>query len=215
GLLFTHAISRELQLLSAAVAFDRTLPDLVGFYRALALRPTSCRSDFVDIEFGVMRLNIRVDSLLTGAERAVGVAVIIDVFRAFTTAAVALANGATKIIMVRDIEEAFGLRAAGVGELCMGEVGGRAPPGFDLGNSPFEASEADLEGRTIIQRPRAGTQAIVPAKRVTRLYAGSLLTARATARAILRQAPADVTLVAMGLDGARRSDEDELCAIHL
>jgi hypothetical protein len=53
------------------------------------------------------RLNIRVDSLLVGAERAVGTAVIIDVFRAFTTAAVALANGAAKIIMVRDVEEAY------------------------------------------------------------------------------------------------------------
>ncbi|MCK1274663.1 2-phosphosulfolactate phosphatase [Bradyrhizobium sp. 61] len=160
-------------------------------------------------------MNIQIDSLIAGADRAVGVAVIIDVFRAFTTAAVALANGATKIVMVRDVEEALRLRAAGVGELCMGEVGGRAPPGFDLGNSPFEVSEADLEGRTIIQRTSAGTQGIVAAKRATRLYAGSLLTAGATTRAILRQAPPDVTLVAMGLDGARRSDEDELCAIHL
>jgi 2-phosphosulfolactate phosphatase len=161
------------------------------------------------------RLNIRVDSLLVGAERAVGTVVIIDVFRAFTTAAVALANGAAKIIMVRDVEEALALRSAGVGHLCMGEVGGRAPPDFDFGNSPFEASQADLEGRIIIQRTSAGTQGIVAAKQATRLYAGSLLTATATARAILRQSPAEVTLVAMGLDGARRSDEDELCAIHL
>jgi 2-phosphosulfolactate phosphatase len=163
----------------------------------------------------VTRLNIRIDSLIAGAERAVGITVIIDVFRAFTTAAVAFAKGATKIIMVRDVEEALRLRAAGVGELCMGEVGGVAPPGFDLGNSPFEVSKADLEGRTIIQRTSAGTQGIVAARQATRLYAGSLLTASATARAILRQAPADVSLVAMGLDGVKRSDEDELCAIHL
>ncbi len=160
-------------------------------------------------------LNIRVDSLIEGAERAVGTVVIIDVFRAFTTAAVAFANGAAKIIMVRDVEEALALRAAGVGHLCMGEVGGRAPPGFDFGNSPFELSQADLEGRTVLQRTSAGTQGIVAAKRATRLYAGSLVTATATARAVLRQSPEEVTLVAMGLDGTRRSDEDELCAIHL
>jgi len=163
----------------------------------------------------VERLNIRVDSLLAGAERATGVVAIIDVFRAFTTAAVALANGATKIVIVRDVEDALALRAAGVGQLCMGEVGGRAPPGFDLGNSPFEASQADLEGRIIIQRTSAGTQGIVAAKHAARLYAGSLVTATATARAILRQSPTEITLVAVGLDGARRSDEDELCAIHL
>jgi 2-phosphosulfolactate phosphatase len=162
-----------------------------------------------------MCLNIRVDSLLAGAERAVGAVVIIDVFRAFTTAAVALARGATEIIIVRDVEEALALRAAGVGDLCMGEVGGRAPPGFDFGNSPFEVSRADLEGRTIIQRTSAGTQGIVAARQATQLYAGSLVTATATARAISREAPAEVTLVAMGLEGARRTDEDELCAIHL
>src|SRR5882757_6109594 len=103
-------------------------------------------------------VNIRIDSLIAGAERAVGAAVIIDVFRAFTTAAVAFAKGATKIIMVRDVEEALALRAAGVGHLCMGEVGGRAPPGFDFGNSPFEVSQANLEGRTVLQRTSAGTQ---------------------------------------------------------
>jgi 2-phosphosulfolactate phosphatase len=79
-------------------------------------------------------------------------AVIIDVFRAFTTAAGALANGATKVIIVRDVEEALRLRAAGVRQLCMGQVGRRAPSGFDLGNSSFEASQADLDGRAIIQR---------------------------------------------------------------
>jgi 2-phosphosulfolactate phosphatase len=160
-------------------------------------------------------MDIRIESLLAGAERATGTAVIIDVFRAFTTAAVAFANGASKIIMVGDVEEALALRAAGIGDLCMGEVGGRAPPGFDFGNSPFEVSKASLEGRTVLQRTSAGTQGIVAAKNATRLYAGSLVTATATARAVLRQSPAVVTLVAMGLEGTRRTDEDELCAIHL
>ncbi|MBY0320330.1 MAG: 2-phosphosulfolactate phosphatase [Reyranella sp.] len=160
-------------------------------------------------------MDIRIESLLAGAERAVGAVVIIDVFRAFTAAAVALAKGAEKIIVVSDVDEALALRAAGVGHLCMGEVKAMRPPGFDLGNSPFEASQADLEGRTIIQRTSAGTQGIVAARQATRLYAGSLVTATATARALIRHSPAEVTLVAMGLEGSRRSDEDELCAIHL
>ena len=37
-------------------------------------------------------MQIRIDSLLAGAERATGAVVIIDVFRAFSTAAVALAR---------------------------------------------------------------------------------------------------------------------------
>ena len=69
-------------------------------------------------------MNIGISSLIAGAERAVGTVVIIDVFRAFSTAAVALANGATEIIIVSEVEEALELRAAGTGQLCMGEVRG-------------------------------------------------------------------------------------------
>jgi len=160
-------------------------------------------------------MDIRIDSLLPGADRAIGAVVIIDVFRAFTTAAVALARGAAKIIVVGGVEEALALRSAGLGQICMGEVGGRMPPGFDLGNSPFDASQADLTGKTIIQRTSAGTQGIVAARQATQLYAGSLVTATSTARAICRHSPRQVTLVAMGLDGRSRTDEDELCAVHL
>jgi 2-phosphosulfolactate phosphatase len=160
-------------------------------------------------------MNVRIDSLLVGAERAKGAVVIIDVFRAFTTAAVALARGAEKIIVVGEVAEALALRNAGVGQICMGEVGGHMPDGFDLGNSPFDASQALLDGLTIIQRTSAGTQGIVAAKQATRLYAGSLVTAKATTRALAKHAPAEVTLIAMGMNGAERTDEDELCAIHL
>jgi 2-phosphosulfolactate phosphatase len=161
------------------------------------------------------RMEICIDSLLAGAARARGVVAIIDVFRAFTTAAVVLARGAAKIVIVSNVEEALSLRSAGVGHFCMGEVGGRAPPGFDLGNSPFEALQANIEGMTIIQRTSAGTQGLVAAKHATQLYAGSLVTAKATANAMLRHSPRQVALVAMGKDGASRADEDELCAIHL
>jgi len=160
-------------------------------------------------------MEISIDSLLSGAKSARGAVVIIDVFRAFTTAAVALARGAAKIIVVGSVEEALALRAAGIGQLCMGEVGGRAPQGFDFGNSPFEASQAQVNGLTIIQRTSAGTQGIVSATAAAQLYAGSLVTARATARALLRHSPHQITLVAMGNDGVTRADEDELCAIHL
>lgn len=160
-------------------------------------------------------MEVSIDSLLSGAQRATGSVVIIDVFRAFTTAAVALARGASKIIVVSDVEEALALRSAGVGELCIGEVRGRAPPGFDFGNSPFEASQAHVDGLTIIQRTSAGTQGIVSARHATQLHAGALVTAKATVRAIRKYSPQQATLVAMGNDGVTRADEDELCAIHL
>jgi 2-phosphosulfolactate phosphatase len=160
-------------------------------------------------------MEIIVDSLLTGAGRATGNVAIIDVFRAFTTAAVALANGAAQIIMVSTVEDALALRDRGAGHLCMGEVGGHAPPGFDFGNSPFAILDVDLTGKTIIQRTSAGTQGVVAATGAKRLYAASLVTAAATARALGCGAPERISLIAMGKGGLHRTDEDELCALHL
>lgn len=160
-------------------------------------------------------MEIVVDSLLVGAERATGAVAIIDVFRAFTTVAVALANGASQITMVGTVDEALALRDCGAGHLCMGEVRGRAPEGFEYGNSPYEIREVDFIGKNIIQRTSAGTQGIVGATRAELLYAASLVTANATARALGGGMPDRITLVAMGKNAVERTDEDELCALHL
>ena len=160
-------------------------------------------------------MEIWIGSLLEGAAQATGAVAIIDVFRAFTTAAVALANGATHITMVAAVDEALALRDSGFGQVCMGEVRGRMPAGFDFGNSPFEVSQADFHGKAIIQRTSAGTQGIVAARQAERLYAASLVIASATVRALRTAAPARISLVAMGNEAISRADEDELCALHL
>jgi 2-phosphosulfolactate phosphatase len=160
-------------------------------------------------------MEIRIGSLLEGAEQATGAVAIIDVFRAFTTAAVAFANGASSIVMVGSVEEALSLRDNGLVQICMGEVGGQAPAGFDFGNSPFELLDVDFHGKAIAQRSSAGTQGIVAARGADILYAASLVTATATAQALLSHGADRISLVAMGSNGLRRTDEDELCALHL
>ena len=42
-----------------------------------------------------------------------------------------------------------------------------------------------------------------------------MVTAEATVRALLSASPDQISLVAMGDNGIKRTDEDELCAIHL
>src|SRR5262245_39135093 len=96
-------------------------------------------------------MHIRLSSLLEGAQRAPGVVALIDVFRAFTTGAVALANGAERIIMVSRVAEALALRDAGVGHICIGETRGRKPAAFGHGNSPHEIAGVDFGGKTLIQ----------------------------------------------------------------
>ena len=160
-------------------------------------------------------MEVRITSLVEGAREAEGLVVIIDVFRCFTTEAIAFRNGAEKIVLVAEVGEALELRRQGVGDLLMGEVDGKRPDGFDFGNSPFELMEHNLSGKTIIQSTRAGTVGITAAGNADLLFGGSLAVASATVSAIERMTPKIVTLVAMGLEGKTRSDEDEQCALYL
>ncbi len=160
-------------------------------------------------------MEIQITSLLQGAREAQGSTIIIDVFRAFTTAAVAFDRGAKQIILVAETEEARQLQRQGLGDFCMGEVDGIKPDGFDFGNSPYQLSQANLRGKTLIQSTRAGTVGVSAVTATESLYLGSFVTASATVQAILDEAPSLVTIVAMGVAGKYRSDEDEQCALYL
>ncbi|MGA8018588.1 MAG: 2-phosphosulfolactate phosphatase [Desulfobacterales bacterium] len=160
-------------------------------------------------------MEIRLLSLLEGARQAAGTVVIIDVYRAFTTAAVALQRGAARILLVDTPEAAFKLRREGRGDLCLGEASGIKVPGFDFGNSPLELSQAGVHGQTLIQSTSAGTKGVVAAGRVEALFAAALVNAEATVHAVLARRPSLVSLVAMGTNGTVRSDEDEQCALYM
>jgi 2-phosphosulfolactate phosphatase len=159
-------------------------------------------------------------SLLTGAGRAEGVAVVIDVLRAFTSAAMMAYLGAEEIVLLAEPEAVLRLKQE-QGYLAVGEVGGRRPAGFDLGNSPAQILAAGPElfsGRRVAQRTTAGTSgAVAAARRADRVILGSYVTAAAIARYIRRLSPQPrvVTLVAMGDDGLVATPEDEACADYI
>lgn len=154
-------------------------------------------------------------SLMQGARQATGTVVVIDVYRAFTTAAVALNFGATRIILVDSPQKALDLRRNGRCDLCCGEIGGIKVPEFDFGNSPYELSQADVRGKSLVQSTSAGTRGVLAVRPNAPIYVAALINAAATARAIQQNAPAETSLVAMGNGGNERSEEDELCALYL
>lgn len=160
-------------------------------------------------------MRIIIDSLTQGAQRARGTAVIIDVFRAFTTEAVAFQRGAAKIILVQTPDDALQLRKNGIADICVGEVQGIRPEGFDYNNSPFEMSRAPLEGKVIAHSTMAGTVGVNMAANADEIFVGSLAIARATVEAIVQRNPRLVTIVAMGDGGKVRTDEDEQCALYM
>ncbi len=112
-----------------------------------------------------------------------GVVVVVDVLRAFTTAAYALASGASAIWLVGGVDEALGLGRE-LNALVMGEEHGCRPAGFDLSNSPVAVAQADVAGRELVQRTSAGTQGVIAATGAARLFAASLVCASATAAAV-------------------------------
>src|SRR5262245_35721190 len=150
---------------------------------------------------------------LETCETAPDTVVVIDVIRAFTTAAFAFAAGASDIITVGTVEEALSLSDHFPGSLVMGEVGGRQPLGFDFGNSPAALIQADLSGRRIIQRTSAGTQGLVRSLCAETLLASSLVCAGATVNYIQQQKPVSVTFVSTGNNP--QVDEDDACAYYL
>ncbi len=158
-------------------------------------------------------MTVRRHSGLDGARAALGTAVIIDVFRAFTTAAFCVAAGAREVILVGDHEQALALKAADPALFLTGEIGGRPIPGFDVGNSPSKIVDLDLSGRRVVQRTSAGTQGVVAAAAATEVVLGSLVIAGATVRYV--RGHDAVSLVAMGIPGGDHHDEDEICAAYL
>ena len=106
-------------------------------------------------------MQINCDSLLPGARAARGLAVIIDVFRAFTCAPLMFSLGIQKIILVSTPAEGFTLKDKNPDSILVGEVGGIPIKGFDLGNSPTQILKQDpsfFVGRTVVQRTSSGVQ---------------------------------------------------------
>ena len=160
-------------------------------------------------------MQIDILHLLDGAKNARGLTVIIDVFRAFSTACYASASGAGPIFPVGDIGEAFLLQSKFPGALLVGERNERPPEGFDFGNSPYLLLKGDIRGRTLIHSTSSGTQGIVNAKSATEIITGSFVNASAIVRYINARQPGHVSLVCMGYACLYPTDEDTLCAQYI
>ena len=160
-------------------------------------------------------MEVRQLSLIEGAKKAYGTAVIIDVFRAFTTAAYVMAHEANRIYPVGSLKEAFELKKLHPDWILMGERQGIKVKGFEYGNSPYEISLVNFSGKTVVQTTGAGTQGVVNARLAKEVLLGSFVMARSIAEYIKRTQPEVVSLVSMGDAGIKPNEEDESCAKYI
>lgn len=146
---------------------------------------------------------------IDGARQAHGCIVVIDVLRAFTVSAYALAGGARECRLVTTVAEATALAASTPDAVVSAEENALPVEGIAISNSPTKITELDMRGKILIQRSSAGTQC-ASAARGDDIFAASLVVAAATAQACLLRQPETLTLVA-----SADHPEDHACAAYI
>jgi 2-phosphosulfolactate phosphatase len=144
-------------------------------------------------------------------EEAASVGIVVDVVRATSSIAQALAAGYERVLCCREIGEASALRTE-LGEAAVvgGERNGIVVPGFDVGASPREFAQGP-RATTLILSTTNGTAAILAAaERCGTVLLGSLLNLDAvTTRAL--ELGVDISVVCAGFKGGFALD-DAYCA---
>jgi 2-phosphosulfolactate phosphatase len=151
---------------------------------------------------------MQVHVAFTPAEAASApVGIVVDVLRATSTIAQALASGFRRVLCCAEIEEARALREELPNSLVGGERKAVRIDGFDVGASPREFLEPRAE--TLILSTTNGTRAILEtARRCEEVFLGSLLNLESLARAV---GDRDAVIVCAGFQGAFALD-DAYCA---
>ncbi len=153
---------------------------------------------------------MRVHVAFTPAEAASApVAIVVDVLRATSTIAQALAAGYRRVLCCAELEEARALRRSVPDSVVGGERKAVRIEDFDVGASPREFLEARAE--TLILSTTNGTRSILTAASSSReVLLGSLLNLDAVSVAA-RGRGEDVVVVCAGFQGAFALD-DAYCA---
>ena len=152
---------------------------------------------------------------MTPADVLGRVVLVIDVLRASTTVAVALANGAKAVSPFESSDEVVARAKQFERDdvLLAGERRMHAIPGFDLGNSPREYTAEAVEGKTVLLTTTNGTVALAGIQGARDVVVASYVNYSAVST-IIRAAgrgEADVTIVCAGRD-RQFALEDAACA---
>lgn len=89
--------------------------------------------------------------------------IVIDVIRAFTTTHMAFEHGATEVLLAGEVDQAFALKEQFPDYVLAGERDAVKIDGFDLGNSPLDCTDCDLDGRGMILTTTNGVRATLHA----------------------------------------------------
>jgi 2-phosphosulfolactate phosphatase len=154
---------------------------------------------------------MRVHVAFTPAEAASSaIGIVVDVLRATSTIAQALATGYERVYCCGEIEDALALKRSLGDAILGGERNAVRIEGFDVGASPREFL-GEPRAKAVVFSTTNGTRAILEtAARSDHVLLGSLLNLDAVAAAA-RELDDDVTIVCAGFQGTFAID-DAYCA---
>jgi 2-phosphosulfolactate phosphatase len=136
------------------------------------------------------------------------VALVVDVLRATTSLLTMMERGCAEILIAPTVEAARRYGRAHPDVLLAGEEQGRAPGGFDFGNSPVAFAAAALEGRRVALATTNGTRAVHLAQEASTILLGCLRNCSAAARRGLEAAKGeDLCVICAGREGRFSLDD--------
>src|SRR5690606_23687430 len=109
------------------------------------------------------------------------IVVIIDVFRATSTIAAALHNGAQKVIPIATVEDCLSMHKRLPDCITAGERDGKVVPGLQYGNSPLEYHPEFIQGKTLALTTTNGTKLLHMVQDAAQIIKGSFLNLTAVA----------------------------------
>lgn len=110
------------------------------------------------------------------------VAVVIDVFRATSTIAAALDNGAAAVLPVAGVDECIAVGIKTPNSITAGERNGAVAPGLSYGNSPSEYPRSFIEHKTLVLTTTNGTRLLHMIDDADTIITGSFLNLEAVCK---------------------------------
>lgn len=143
--------------------------------------------------------------------RRLAALVVVDVFRATTTATTALATG-RKVFPARSTDEAFVIASTLENPVLVGEIGGNMPYGFELTNSPAAVATLGNVERPMVLLSSSGTELIMAAAGARALYLSCFRNFTAVANRIIAQQFDEVAVLGAGTRGQFRIEDQMGCS---
>jgi 2-phosphosulfolactate phosphatase len=150
---------------------------------------------------------------LTPSDDVPDCAIAIDVLRATTTIATALANGAEAVQAFSSIDQLMQTSEAWPSNkrLRAGERGGATVEGCDLGNSPLDCTSERVSGKRLFISTTNGTRCLERIQNAPVVLTAALVNRNAVVQYLLSRQPETVWISGSGWEGSF-SLEDTVCA---